>query len=72
MNYIKFKDIFKNNTLISKKEILLNFPNFDNKKSDPDLSEPPLPCHLVTVSPKPTPVGPQQAAYKPAGGSIDR
>ena len=31
MNYIKFKDKFKNNILISKKEILLNFPKFDNK-----------------------------------------
>lgn len=31
MNYIQFKNKFKDNLLISKKEILLNFPDFDNK-----------------------------------------
>jgi predicted transcriptional regulator of viral defense system len=31
MNFIEFHNKFKNQILISKKEILLNFPSFDNK-----------------------------------------
>ena len=31
MNYINFKYKFNNNIILSKKEILLNFPRFDNK-----------------------------------------
>ncbi len=31
MNYIKFKNIFSENILLSKRQILLYFPSFDNK-----------------------------------------
>lgn len=31
MNFLKFQNKFKNNNIISKKEIILHFPNFDNK-----------------------------------------